>query len=159
MNEIDGFIAATKMRAKAYFYIFNEMETELGAMKAARIFSQATYRLGMDVGRGFSKKAGNDPRVFAEEFVSNPVTKKIFNQDVIDADQTSCTIEMKSCPLVTEWSSMGLDDEVIKKLCTAAHSIDFGTIEPLGYKLSFNCRISDGNESCVLKVVKKNQED
>ena len=48
MNPVEAFVEATKVRAKAYVYIFDAMVDEIGEEKAKKIFSKATYNMGKD---------------------------------------------------------------------------------------------------------------
>jgi len=152
MTPEQAFIQATKTRAKAYFYLYEELSKEFGDEKACEVFSRAIYRLGIDKSGKFSDRAGLCAMAFAEEFVKDPVSSKVFSQNVLEADNENARIEMKSCPLVDTWKEMKLSCDTIKLMCDLACQVDFGTIESKGYKLYFPQRIACGDESCILEV-------
>ena len=152
---IAAFEKATMLRAKAYALIYEELAKETGEKKADKIFMKAIYRLGVDKSKTYSAKAKKNAKAFAEEFVKDPVGSSMFRQRVISADDDRAEIEMKYCPLVKIWKSMGLPKKKISKLCDMAYQVDFGAIESLGYNLKFRCRIADDCKSCILDVSKK----
>ena len=154
MTAVEAFISATKFRAKAYYYLYEEMVSELGSEKAIVIFTKATYRLGVDKADSFSDNAGISPEELAKEFVKDDIGREVFDQSVIKVDGNMATVEMKRCPLVEMWKEMNLSDEMIEKLCDVAHRIDFGTVEGKGFKLKFSSKISCGDGSCILEISK-----
>jgi len=153
MTPQEAFIKATKVRAKAYFYIFDEFRKELGEQKAKEIFSRAIYRLGEDNSSKYSEAAKQSPKELGKEFCADAVGREVFNKKVIGANDKHVQLEMKSCPLVQTWQEMGLSKQEIKTMCDIAYNVDFGTMESLGYKLSFPSRLACEQDSCILEIV------
>jgi hypothetical protein len=60
------------------------------------------------------------------------------------------------CPLVFGWKRMGLEPEMIEKLCKIAHQVDYGNVESFGFKLDMDPGLGQGEERCTLLVRKKN---
>ena len=149
-----SFIQATKFRAKAYFYIFDELSENIGEEKAIKILSKATYRLGIDKAGTFKKESESNAEILSNEFIKDEIGRNVFGQTVINGNENEAKIEMKKCPLVEMWKEMKLSKEMIQKLCGIAHQIDFGTVEGKGFNLKFASRISYGNESCILEISK-----
>ena len=150
MTPEEAFMKATKVRAKAYIYLYEELVNELGEEKTAAIFSRAIYRLGEDGSSKFSEEARVNPVQLGEEFCGDSVSKNVFDKTVLESDANHAKIEMKNCPLVNVWKEMGQSEEMIKKMCDIAHKVDYGTIEALGYKLSFLSRLAHNGKSCIL---------
>ena len=155
MTPVEAFISATKQRAKAYYYIFEEFASELGEKKAKEIFSRAIYKFGIEKSKNFSDNSKKSPKNFSEEFVSNPISNKVFQQKSLEGDKNQAIVEMKNCPLVDMWKEMGLSKEKISTLCDIAHMVDFGKTESAGFKLKFKSRIADGDDCCLLEIQSK----
>jgi hypothetical protein len=154
MTPVEAFTTATKARAKAYYFIFEEFANEIGEEKAIKIFSKAIYKFGIDKSKKFSNKAKKSAKQFGEEFVSNPISNKVFKQTFIEGNNDYAKVEMKNCPLVEMWKEMGLSKEKISLLCDIAHMVDFGKTESSGFNLKFNSRIADGENCCQLEINK-----
>ena len=155
MSSKEAFTKATKVRAKAYAYFFEEMAKEVGTDKAMIIFSRVTYRMGQEKAKQFSEEAKRSAKKLAEEFIADPVGSIVFAQSILEADEDHAKIEMKGCPLVEMWEEMELSEDQICRMCDMAYRIDFGTIESLGYELVFPTRIACGEPSCILEIKKK----
>jgi len=150
-----AFEEATKLRAKAYAYFFEELIKEMDVQAAKDLCSRATYRLGLDKAETIPEKSRDSAQKIAEHFVANSVGNAVFNQRILSADKNKAVIEMKNCPLVIMWRDMKLPNTRICTLCDFAHKIDYGNIEGAGFKLSFTSRIACGDESCILEISKK----
>ncbi len=155
MTPVEAFINATKQRAKAYYYIYKEFSKELGKEKTKEIFSRAIYKFGEDKSNVFSDNAKKSVKKFGEEFVSNPISNKVFKQKFIEGNEEYAKVEMKNCPLVEMWKEMGLSKEEISLMCDIAHMVDFGKTESAGFKLKFNSRIADDGDCCLLEIMKE----
>jgi hypothetical protein len=155
MTPEEAFISATKMRAKAYYYIFKEFSDELGEKKAKEIFSRAIYKFGIDKSKVFSADSKKSAKNFGEEFVSNPMSNKVFKQKFLEGNEEYARVEMKNCPLVDMWKEMGLSKEEISTMCDIAHMVDFGKTESAGFKLKFSSRIADSEDCCILEIKKE----
>jgi hypothetical protein len=149
------FENATKVRAKAYAYIYEELVKELGAKKADSLFSKAIYRLGKDKAANYPESAKKSAEGVARFFIKDPVSRGAFKQSILSANDTEALIEMKNCALVAMWKEMGYSDARIRKLCDLAYQVDFGKIESLGYNLRFRSRIADNKKSCILEITRK----
>jgi|WetSurMetagenome_2_1015567.scaffolds.fasta_scaffold638525_1 hypothetical protein len=148
----EAFINATKFRAKAYYYLFEEFSEAIGIEETKKIFSRAIFKLGIDKANSFSDKAGASAKSLADDFTGDEVGREVFEQSVVSSDNERTLVEMRNCPLVEMWREMNLSDEKIKLLCDMACQIDFGTVEGKGMKLKFNSRISYGDSSCILEM-------
>ena len=147
-----AFEAATKLRAKAYVYFYEEIAGELGNKKAKELCSLVTYRLGQDKALEIPEESKKSALTLAHFFISDPVGRIVFNQQVLSGNKDEAIIEMKKCPLVSIWKTMKLKDEMICTLCDFAHKIDYGTIQGAGFNLEFKGRIACGNNSCILRI-------
>jgi len=158
MNPAEAYIKATKLRAKAYAYFYDEMTREFGSQSADKIFTAATYRLGIDGSGMYSQEAKHSARKLGEEFTSDPLLREVFQQELLAANDETVTIKMKQCPLVDQWKEMNVPQLEIEKLCQLANRIDYGIFESLGYELASPQQISRGGESCILVVTRKKSE-
>jgi hypothetical protein len=152
MTPEEAFIQATKFRAKAYYYLYEELSKDAGNSHAFDICSRAIYKLGIDKSKTFKKESENSAEILAEEFVKDDIGRSVFAQKILNGNKNESCIEMKKCPLVDMWKDMDLSAEMIQKLCDIAHQIDFGTIEGKGFKLNFRSRISYSGDSCILEI-------
>ena len=153
-KEHKTFINATKLRAKAYAYFYEESIKILSLSKAAEVCSRATYRMGKDRVKEFSKEAAESALVFAKEFAGDPAGSAVFKIKVLKGDKKTAVVEMSYCPLVEMWKELGYSSEKICTLCDIAHRIDFGTVEGMEYKLKFTERIACGGKKCILEIKK-----
>lgn len=155
MTAEEAFIKATKVRAKAYAYFYEEMENEVGAEVAEKIFTRVTYRLGTDNANAMRNEEKSSVTAVAKTFTKEGVGKNVFQQTLVDANDEKAEVKMEYCPLVEAWREMGLSVGRIKTLCDMAYRIDFGTLEGAGYALSFPSRIATGDDCCTLAITKK----
>ena len=154
MTAEEAFIKATHVRARAYYFIYDELCKEMGAPKAREVMSRAIYRLGQDKSRQYSDQARQSARALAAEFTGSPLSKAVFKQSVIEAQDKAASLKMEGCPLVDAWRQMGLAEPLVETLCDIAHQVDFGKVESLGYKLEFPARLACGRSECILNIQK-----
>ena len=50
---------------------------------------------------------------------------------------------------------MGLEPEMIERLCKIAHQVDYGNVESFGFELDMDPGLGQGEERCTLVVRKK----
>lgn len=132
--------AAFENRALMYAYLFDELEAELGAERAADIMKRAIYRRGLEVGKRFADAAaGGDLEKVGELFVeSSPCEGTLFEPAVDEpAEDGRIRLRMTSCPLVDAWRAAGYDDARVDLLCEIAAAVDYGTFEGAGLDLEF----------------------
>jgi hypothetical protein len=149
---VEAFEKATRLRAKAYAYLYEELVEKIGKAIADEVFSKAIYRLGEDAAHTIPEQSLKNPAAIADNFIDDPIPRCVFRQSIVKSDNHSAVVEMKQCPLVVVWREMALPPSRIRKLCDLAYRIDFGKIETLGYRLDFRSRIADGDNSCILEI-------
>jgi hypothetical protein len=152
---IKAFKQQVEMRARAYYYIYDEMVKEVGNRKSKEIISRAIYRLGVDKSAAFSKEAKESAEELAGEIIENPVSREVFQKNILESSPEKARIEMRGCPLVNTWKEMGLSAKEIENLCDMAHQVDYGKIESLGYRLKMPERIACMQGRCILMISKK----
>jgi predicted ArsR family transcriptional regulator len=153
----EQILKAHKTRAIMYYYLFDEMEKELGQETAIKIFKKATYRRGKDIQQEYINFINDDNfQALAEHFrISSPAEGELFHPKVEHTDNTSAILTMSSCPLVSAWIELGLPDEKIKLLCEVSAEIDFGTFESNNTNLTFTHQIANKDSVCRLVIKKK----
>ena len=113
---LQAFINATKLRAKAYAYFYEELMKELGREKALELGSKVAYRLGLDKADGFPPGTGGSVSKTARAFAADPIGNTVFHLEVLSDNGDEAIIEMSHCPLVEMWESMGYSRDTIEDL-------------------------------------------
>ncbi len=154
---------ATRQRAAVYAHLFKVLREKLGADRAVALMSEAIHAHGKEKStKGYSAAArsGDLPQA-AREFASPDAVKQFqFAPRIVSASETEAVIAMSRCPLVDQWTEMGLPPEDVATLCRIARAVDFGTWEgALGFALAFEGTRGDGKGECVLRVRKKQSKE
>lgn len=115
---------------------------------------QAMKRYGYDTGENL-EKAMKDPcdmREFAEHFGVG-LDRNIYEMETTACDDDKYYLKFHYCPFVKKWRDMGLDEELLPKLCDLAMQGDHGvgeTFEKHGIKFTLGKTIAQGNPTCDL---------
>ena len=144
-------LMANTLRSDYLYHILMAME-EAGVEEPDEILKKAIY----NVGRTWAEKLGQCPTpadVFAK-LVGNPDMKAILKWDCIKEGEEEAEYHFHRCPLVFGWQRLGLEEEMVKRLCAIGHQIDYGNVESHGFKLEMHPGLAQGEEQCVLKVTK-----
>lgn len=149
---------ATRQRAAVYAHLFDVLRGELGAERAVALMSEAIRAHGKEKSaKGYSTAArsGDLPQA-AREFASPDAVKQFqFAPRIVSVSETEAVIAMSRCPLVDQWTEMGLPPGDVGTLCRIARAVDFGTWEgALGFALAFEGTRGDGKDECILRVRK-----
>ena len=152
-------VEATRQRAAVYAHLFKVLREKLGAERAVALMSEAIHAHGKEKSAkvySAAARSGNLPQA-AREFASPDAVKQFqFGPRVVSASEAEAVIAMSRCPLVDQWTEMGLPAEDVATLCRIARAVDFGTWEgALGFALDFEGTRGDGKSECVLRVRKK----
>lgn len=151
-------VLATRQRAGVYAHLFLVLRRELGEERAVDWMSEAIRNFGEEKSkRNYSEEAKNgDLERAAREFASpDPVKQHQFAPRIVSLEAGEALLAMSRCPLVDEWRAMGLPDRDVDTLCRIAHAVDFGTWEgALPFKLRFESTRGQGQDECVLRVMK-----
>lgn len=148
--------AAFENRALMYAYIFEELERELGAERAAEIMKRAIYRRGLEIGARYRPAAeAGDLEEVARLFVEgSPSNGALFEPGIDDPVEDGRTVlSMRSCPLAEAWRSAGYGEDRVDLLCEIASAVDYGTFEAAGLDLRFLERqVCRGADACLLEL-------
>ena len=119
------------------------------------ILKKAIYR----VGQTWGEKLGEceNPSVFWNKLVGSDDMRQILKLDWIRDEGDEVELHFHRCPLVFGWKRMGLEPEMIERLCKIAHQVDYGNVESFGFKLDMAPGLGQGQERCTLVVRKKNE--
>ena len=141
-------------RAEYLYHILMAME-EAGVENPDKILKKAIYR----VGQTWSEKLGDceNPSVFWNKLVGSDDMKQILKLDWVRDEGDEVELHFHRCPLVFGWKRMGLEPEMIERLCKIAHQVDYGNVESFGFKLDMDPGLGQGQERCTLVVRKKNE--
>jgi hypothetical protein len=150
---VSVLVGEIKNRARIYVHIYRELSKEVGQEKATEILKRAIYARGTEKGALLAGRIKNpNLHQLALALVEGKGEMDAFGHEVIRENPDYVILRLNRCPLVEAWKEAGLSSDERKKMCDIAYQVDFGKFEAAGYKLSFNCRMSDDCESCDLKV-------
>lgn len=143
-------LEAHKFRAVMYYYLYDEMEKDLGEEKASQIFKKAAYRRGQDIQKNYRTLIEkHDYEGIAKLFCElSPAEGILFQPGIERTDTQMAILIMEVCPLVSAWKEMGLSEEKIQTLCKVASSIDNGTFESETTELVFTHQLGKGDSMC-----------
>ncbi len=152
-NPLDILRDEIKNRAQIYAHIYRELSKEAGRKKAAEILKRALYARGQEKGKQLAVKLGKpNLKKLAAAFIEGKADMDAFGHEIVEEHSDSVVLRLNKCPLVDAWKETNLSPEEEKHLCDIACQVDFGKFEAAGYKLSFDCRVADGCQSCDLRV-------
>lgn len=147
--------AAFENRALMYYYVFEELSTELGPDQAAEIMKRAIYKRGLDVGTKY-REAGQagDLQAVADIFCGgSPADGTLFDPGIEELEEGRLVLRMRACPLVDAWRKHGVPPEKIDTLCEIAAAVDLGTFEGAGLELVFEDRLGKPDSThCLLEL-------
>ena len=146
-------IGEIKNRAKIYAHLYRELSKKVGEETATEILKAAIYTRGREKGAQLRERI-REPNLheLAVAFVEGKGDMDAFGHEVVREKNDHVLLRLNRCPLIDAWKEAGLSREERKKMCDIAYQIDFGKFEEAGFKLSFDCRLSEDGESCDLKV-------
>jgi hypothetical protein len=154
--------ASFENRALMYAYLYDELESELGAERAVELMKRAIFRRGLEVGQKYREAArAGDLAEVARLFVDgSPAEGGLFEPGVEETSQEGdrLVLRMVSCPLKEAWQSTGYSAEKVDLLCEIAAAVDEGTFEGAGLDLRFLDRQAcPGSEKCLLELRTRNR--
>jgi len=144
-------------RALVIAHIYDVLEEELGAARAAELMKRAIYRRGLEIADKYrpaveSGDLAEVGRLFVEGSAGGGA---IFDPSIeeLDADGGRVVLRMNSCALKDAWRLAGYDAEKVDSLCDVASAVDYGTFEGAGLKLRFLDRQAcPGSDRCLLEL-------
>ncbi len=149
-------VAAFQNRAIVLAYLFEELEAELGAERAAEIMKRAIYRRGLEIGERYADAAARGDldevgRLFVE---GSPAGGALFEPAIAEPAHDGRTVlSMTACPLVDAWRAAGYSAERVDALCEIASAVDEGTFEGAGLDIRFIDRQSCPNHgACLIEL-------
>jgi hypothetical protein len=92
---------------------------------------------------------------FAGVFAAG-TSRKIFEMEVLEADEDKYYLDFHYCPLVSAWEKLGASPEEIQHLCDIAMEGDRGTAEQFpAFEFSLGKTIAGGHAVCQIRFDKK----
>ncbi len=149
----DQLYASFKHRAMLYFHIYDELQAEVGAERAAEILRRAIERRGREVGQAFAQYAPNDLNGLCQAFLAGiPDSGHMFSPHIERDDEQQLEITLRACPLRDAWQEAGLDDEQVATMCHIAAAIDTGTFEGAGFGFAAKTWQPGSDGCCHLQI-------
>ncbi len=144
-------ISAIAGRAEYLYHILKAME-EAGIENADDILKKAIY----EVGKTWAKKLGDvkTPREFWNKLLTDDL-RQILKLDWVRDDEDEVELHFHKCPLVWRWEQMGLEPEMIERLCEIARQVDYGNTESFGFDLEMKTLLGKQDDRCTLIVRKR----
>jgi hypothetical protein len=143
-----------KNRAVLYYLIYDELRKEVGAAKAEQVLSRAIYRRGAE--RGQEKYACFGPRDLAglqAAFLGGiPDDGRMFQPEVLRADDAGLDIKFHACPLRDAWQELRLPPGEVATMCRIAARVDDGTFEAAGFRFSSDTWKPGESGCCCLHI-------
>jgi hypothetical protein len=130
-----ALVGQMKNRALMYYYIYKELEEEVGADRAARILKRAIYNRGLDVGRMLAEYGPDDLEGLKTAFIEKvvPHDGSMFAPEIIGCDAEELEIKFHRCPLKEAYLESGLSEEETATMLEIAAQVDYGTFEGAGF--------------------------
>ena len=148
--------ASFENRALLYAAIFDELEAEFGAERAAELMKRGIRRRGVEISARYADAAqAGDLDEVARLFIEgSPLGGALFEPFVAEEPANGrIVLGMTACPLVVAWREAGLSPERVDLLCDVASAVDFGTFEGVGFALRFQERQAcEGCDTCLLEI-------
>lgn len=149
---------AIKARAMVYAAVYDELETELGAAKAADIMKRAIYKRGRAIGAQFARFGPADIEGLRAAFIAFvPDGGRVFSPEVRRCDAGGLDIKFHACPLKDAWLEAGMTPEKVAKLCRIAGVVDNGTFEAAGFEFHADTW-RPGDEGCCFLHIRPQGE-
>jgi hypothetical protein len=156
---LNTLINEIKNRAAIYLHLYRELSKDLGKERAVEILKRAIYARGEEKGLQLAGRISiPDLHALGIAFMEGKGDKRdmdAFGHEIVKEQPDGILLRLNRCPLVEAWEEAGLPLDERKALCDIAYQVDFGKFEAAGYRLSFDCRIADGQKSCDLRVTLK----
>ena len=109
-------------RAEYLCFIVKAMD-EAGIENTDEILKKAIY----NVGQFWGEKLGEceKPSELWDKLLNDDI-RQILKLDWVRNEGDEVELHFHRCPLVFGWQRMGLEPEMIERLCGIAHQVDFG---------------------------------
>ena len=83
------------------------------------------------------------------------ISRKVFEMEVLAADEESYYLDFHYCPLVSAWEKLGASPEEIEQLCDIAMEGDRGTADEFpAFEFSLGKTIAQGHAVCEIRFDK-----
>jgi hypothetical protein len=141
-------------RAHIYQLLFNQLQSELGAEKAAELMGRAIYQRGAQIGTKYASFAPRDLEGLKQAFLANVSDDRaMFAPEVVRCDAEGLDIKLHRCPLQQAWLDAGLAQEEVATLCRIAAQVDRGLFEAAGFRFDADT-YQPGTEGCCFLHVR-----
>jgi hypothetical protein len=141
-------LSAMGGRAEYLYHILKAMD-EAGIKDADSILKKAIYQ----VGKTWAKKLGEvkNPHEFWDKLLSDDL-RQILKLNRVRDTGDEVELHFYRCPLVWRWEQMGIDPQMIERLCKIANQVDYGNVESFGFDLKMDPGLGRGDARCALIV-------
>lgn len=145
---------AFAMRAAAYAQFFDVLRERLGSARALEIATEATLRMGRNMGGAFALHGPADLRSLKDAFLGGIIEgETLFAPELRRCDDKKLEIYFHRCPLKEAWQDQGRSDRDVALLCKVAGAIDCGLFERAGFVFAGKTWRPGESGCCTLSVL------
>jgi len=146
-----ALLNATAQRAEYLYHIVKSLD-EAGVEDVDNILKKAIY----NVGATWAEQSGaaRDPHHFWGRRMTDE-KRQVLKLDWVRDEEDEIELHFYQCPLVFGWKRMGVEPDMIARLCKIAHQVDYGNVETSGFKLEMDPGLGHGKDHCTLIISKK----
>jgi hypothetical protein len=120
-------------------------------------FARPAIRAAGCLGGKKRREKMQDPHSM-EEFATvfgGGTSRKVFEMEVLAADENRYHLDFHYCPLVSAWQKLGVSPEEIEQLCDIAMEGDRGTADEFpAFEFSLGKTIAQGHPVCQIRFDK-----
>jgi len=118
------------------------------------VFARAAIRTTGAIHGGIKREKMVDPSSMVElsETFAAGNSRKVFEMEVVAADEEKYHLDFHYCPLVSAWKKLGASPEEIQQLCDIAMDGDRGIAEQFpDFEFSLGDTIAGGHRVCQIR--------
>lgn len=131
---LEQLSGAYSMRAKFYKHMFDVLRETYDNDTAIKLMSEATYRLGSEMGEKLKPHGPTNIEALTEQFLQGiPCKDHLFAPELRKCDEEGMEIQFHTCPLKTSWEADGREGDELEMLCRSAGAIDAGMFTTAGF--------------------------
>ena len=132
-RELEG---AFRNRAHLYRLLLDELEAELGPVRAEALLARALEQRGREVAEILFRDLPAEPEAVGRAFLAaSPDDGRMYPHES-ETRAGAMTIRVHRCPLKDAWQASGLPPERVAALCRLAGAFDKGLFEASGVAFS-----------------------
>jgi hypothetical protein len=147
-----AYEAANRSRGDLYVEILRALEKRLGREEAASAMKEAIHAWGRTLGGAIACHAPANFQGVLEDFALAPDGGTTFGARVERCDGGGLDVQFMNCPLKSAWTTAGLPDGEVARLCGIAAEADYGTMDAAGFAVEIETWQPGRDGCCLLHI-------